>query len=1109
MAKHKSYRTGKPQATPNAYQLLANPLTSGILSDEKLLHSAAIFLGDTTKADFPEKFRFLYKKNRFKQLFNAAHNCVETFSCKDNFVFSNTKSILAFYTAIFSSHALEINKLIESRAIFESAVLQGDLDEANAILEDVVNELGESLWYVRNKLLILSLKGKLQEMQDFAESCSNRSTDGFVTYLIRCFLLLSSDPLLHLKKFVTNTVTELEEAGIRQWSDLIKLFFIPRPLLAGAEPLGCIGPIQSFCVIDQYTLVSKLAAETLAFSDRTDISRQEYQEFIRTISLKIHDPSLPNTSRHEHPAPNSESIAIKLTSLYETEQYEELIRAFVYNFKDLEAPLAFVNLIAKAAAITNPTHLHEMPGIAYQLISNLANLYKLSTAPNQLEEKISAISVLLHDFRDSAHLQLCLYKSMPLRYRKSDWSWLARAALTRTTESTPLAKLLATDMNPLDSREYISKIADLPQHRVLRLALQKCENNSESELKELQAGFSLIPLAKDYYESVSSYYIKENKYLELIELCARTLAKNPNSYIAFPMSLIMNFIEREAECSLNSIIIIYYYVKKIDSSKDYLLNETYEEFFGVNGASRPSELLSDLDITDERVLVLFRDVSSFETMDFLGSFSDSNDLRAERVRILDYLRDAEAIDPEQHREEVDEIVVQVVVDTGATEFNVAKIDVNDTAIKRLLFEDLLSLLSLFKSVKLENEEKIIRLDSAPSEGQAAKAVVAGNKNTTLFKMISLIQNAFLYDEKHGLDKNLSAEIRHGFFSNLMRSKLEEANLLTEVDESGEYKANTYWINSNALVAHDVLTNIDKQLGWFSSSFNELITEAEEWMKVFSGDEDTNRAFHYRMTSDEFETFHTLAEVSSNADEFFDFCVIMLWDKTELCMQEMRERLNVELKNRVDNLFDELLSRITEAKSGVALMELTKAIIQTKSDIREDITTITEWFKRNTAYASTARSIKDLIDISIECFERVRGFRLRVTKEINSLCHVELEGRHVKAFIVALVNVLENACRHSGNAQDTEILVEAEEENKSWKLKISNNLASTKLELLNPEKISQITGKMKGPLSLNMMRLEGGSGLSKAYNQLRSIHSGFDVHVSVEDNLFRTQITYAE
>nr|WP_152665042.1 hypothetical protein [Pseudomonas toyotomiensis] len=1073
------------------------------------LETAAIFLSNASKPDFPEKFNLLYKKNRFRQLFNATHNCIETFSCKDTFIFSNTKSTLALYSALFSSHAAEINKFIVARTNFESSVLQGDLNQAHAILEEISSELGESLWYVRNKLLIFSLEGKLQEMQDFAELCNSRSTDGFVTYLIRCFLLLSSDPLLHLRKFVTNTVTELEEAGIRQWSDLIKLIFIPRPLFATAEPLKCLSPIQSFCVIDQYTLVSKLATEVLAFSDIPADHQQEYIDFIKSISSRIKDYSLPDTSRHENSQRDTNSTAAKLTSLYETEQYEELIRAFVYNFRNLEAPLAFVNLIAKAAAITNPKHFYEMPGVVYQLIGNLANLYKLSTAPNQLEEKISATSVLLYNFRDSAHLQLCLYKSMPLRYKKSDWSWLAKTALFRTTESTPLAKLLATDMNPLDSREYLSRITDLPRHRVLRLALQKCEQNSGSELKELQDAFNLIPLAKDFYESVSSYYIRNNKHIELIDLCARTLAKNPNAYIAFPMNFIMEFIERETECSLNSIIIIYYYVKKIDSSKDYLLNETYEEFFGINGANRPSELLQELDITDERVLVLFRDVSSFETMDFLGSFSDSNDLRAERVRILDYLRDAEAIDPEQHREEVDEIVVQVVVDTGATEFNVAKIDVNDNALKRLISEDLLSLLSLFKSVKLEREEKIIRLDSSQSEGQAAKAVVAGNKNTTLFKMVTLIQNAFLYDEKHGLDKNLSAEIRHGFFSNLMRSKLEEAHLLTEVDESGEYKANTYWINANALVAADILTNIDKQLSWFSASFNDLVTEAEEWMKVFSGEEDTSRAFHYRMTSYEFETFHTFAEAASSADEFFDYCVKMLWEKTELCMQEMRERLNVELKNRVDSLFDELLSRINEAKSGVALMELTKSIVQTKSDIKEDITTISEWFKRNTAYASTSRSIKDLIDISIECFERVRGFRLKTVKEINSLSHVELEGRHVKAFIVALVNILENACRHSGNAQDTEILVQAEEQNKNWSIKIKNDLSSHKLALLIPEKISQIVDKMKGPLSLHMMRLEGGSGLSKAYNQLRSIHSGFDVDVSVEDNFFRTQIYYAE
>ena len=369
-----------------------------------------------------------------------------------------------------------------------------------------------------------------------------------------------------------------------------------------ASTLKCFPTLQAFNAIDQYTLLVKLSTEIIATPEANDEYQEKFQKFINTLSIAIEDKSLPNLSRLEPSNINTDSLSSKLTTLYETEKYEDLIRLFVNQFHEIETPLAFVNLIAKAVAITNPPHLTLMPGLIYQLIESLANLYKLSAPPNQIEDKISAIITLLHNFTGSNQLQLCLYKSMPLRYTKPDWMWLSKTALITTTESTPLAKLLATEMDPLSTHKYLTNKSLLPLHRTLRSALQESSNESNGELLQLQKHFHIIPLPKDFFESVSAYYIRAQKFLELIELCACTLAKNPNAYIAFPMKKIIDYIEQEAECSLNSVIIVYYYVKKVDSTKDYLLNETYEEFFGINGTSRPSELLEELDIRDDRAL---------------------------------------------------------------------------------------------------------------------------------------------------------------------------------------------------------------------------------------------------------------------------------------------------------------------------------------------------------------------------------------------------------------------------------------------------------------------------------------------------------------------------
>lgn len=1110
MSRKRSAGRTKRLRQTESFKLLSNPLTAGMLSQESYAGYAANFIAKSAREVFREQFSHLYNKERFRELFNANNNLVEDFYKNGIFISGvDYRRALDLYAGIFEKHNVEIGIFVGLRDRFEAEVLRGEYDRALHILNEVVGELGESLWYIRNRIMLLGMKGSLQEMQEFAETCKERSKDPFITFLINCFLLVASDAQLHLEKLIKSTIAELEEAGKKASADLLRLFFVPRPLYGSPKKLNCLKLLQSFNVVDQYSLLIKLAPEDL-YAHKENNSEQEYSDllgFLRDIRRSIRDHAIPQSRSCDPHDLDEEGVARHLVSLYERDEHALLIEEFMKHFNNLQTPFAFVNLIAKALAGNKGGSLPLVQGPIFELIAQLQKLYTLTASPNKIEENIGKIIIQLQGFVGCNQLQLCLYKSMPLRYRSEEWIQLAKIARNATSDFTPLSALLATTADPVLAYKYITDFEQLPEFRRLKAKIQKASSIEDEDIKALMSFVSDPASEKDIYETVSSCYLRLDQYGDLFRLAGDVLSHHPNSYIAFPMRELIDKIEIDRLCDLDALIIIYSYVAKIDSSKEYLLNESYEEFIENSGVKHPSELLVRLGVNDDRSVAFFRDISTLETMDFLGSFEDSNDLRAERVRILDYLRDVDKIGSERHRTEVDEIVLQVIVDAGATEFNVAKIDVNDIAIRRGLAEDFESLYQLYKSVQQEKEQQIIRLEGEILEGGGGTALVAGDKNTTLLRMLNLVEDAFMNDEKHGLDKNLSTEIRHGFFSNLMRSKLEEANLLTETGEDGEYESNVYWLSANALVTPEILLKLDSELKWFSASFNELIVEAEEWMKVSSDGGEDRRVFNYKTFLEDFEELKAVAEQSDDSDQLLDFSLSKLWDKTEICMQEMREKLNVELKGRVDSLFDELISRINDVKSGVLLLELMRAIVQTKSDIREDITTASEWFRRNTEYAATARSINDLIDISIECFERVKGVRLRVMKHVEDLTEFRLEGRHLKAFIVALVNILENACRHSGYAHSTPIEFITSIRDESWVLSIQNKVMVDVQEALLGEKIGEIEKKMKGPLSINMMRKEGGSGLGKAYNQLRSISNSFDMGVDIVDDYFVARVSH--
>ncbi|GGD93694.1 hypothetical protein [Caballeronia grimmiae] len=1101
----------KTNSNKDAFNCLANPLIAGMLADDQYASTAATFISRRAVADFRSDFKQLYQRKRFRRLFNASATTIEEFSVANIFRDQVAPSrLLELYLSLVMQHAEELRTFVALRDRFEISVLAGQYNLASNLLDELREKIGESLWYIRNRILVLSYQGKLQEMQDFAESCKSRSSDSFVTYLINCFLLIASDPLLHLQKIVQRTINELKEAEINEWADLLSLLFVPRPLFARRENLTCLPVIQTFGIVDQYHLICTLSAEILAH----EIVAQTELDFVRHLSIFIEemgsavgDEAVPSSDPLSVQGRGNNADSSRLVRLYENDQSVALINEFRTRFQQFRTPFALANLVAKAEAIANTGLFRPDQGPVSDVIRHLSSLYDFSASPTRTADLISSIVVQLNHFQGSSQLQLSLYASMPLRYESEDRQWLARLAAISNADATPWTRTLTKDADPILSHSYLSDSHTLPQYRIIKQQIRTLSSTREDVDAKLDAFRMTVPLKKDYYELASSYLSSVNALGDVIPLCAATLAQQPNAFVAFPMRKLIEHIERTNAHTLDSLIIAYYYVKKIDSKKEYLLNETFEEFILSNDAARPSDLFHLLDELDARPIVFYRDIATLETMDFLGAFKDSNDLRSERVKILDHLRDLTLIEPDQHRAEVDEIVMQVVVDSGATEFNVAKIDVNDRALRRDLSQDVSSLLALYKSVKDGTEEKFIRVDGELLDGDTAQAVVAGDRNTTLLKIVNLVQDAFLYDEKHGLDKNLSAEIRHGFFSNLMRSKLEEARLLTEKDQNGQYKSNEFWLNSNTIIVEGILRAVDDQLKWFSANFNQLVEKAEEWMKVTADHKDTSRVFNYKLFLHDFRQFHTRAERSASGEEFLQSFFDVLWSHTEDCLSEMREKLNVEFRNGVDALFQELIERITTAKSGVGLVDLMAAITRVRNDIREDITTASEWFRRHVDYVSSARNLSELTEISIECFERVKGVRLNIVRDMMDLSAIRFDGRQIKSFIVAFVNILENACRHSGFGAHTAIRVSSTIAGTTWTLQVENSVTPDKLEALTPDRLTQIVEKMKGPSSLHMMRKEGGSGLSKAYNQLRSIKDHFDVNIFAEDAIFRTRISY--
>jgi len=998
------------------------------------------------------------------------------------------------YKAVLESHKDVLKDFYSKAEIFEISLLYGNYDQALGLLDEIFELSGYSFWLIRSRMLVLAKAGRLEEMNKYCEECKARSIEGFPSFLYNCFMLLATNPLLHSRRVIQSSIDELGATGAYQWADLLALMLAPSPASRPPGQLSCFSVLQLFPLVDQAVLIEQLAANNFANGDLA--------EHIKDINTDLAALKPPEES-----GPQLDRLARE----YERENYAAVFAAIENPGVLAAKPLVqSANLAAKSLAISSGASLGGLRGTIKELVSALKGLYSLDASPRRHLDSIRSIALQMQHLSAGSNLALLLYQVLPNQCEPEERRFAAaRAAYLDPRPSNWLAALTkATD--PLIDHDYQLTDSEIPQHRKIKREIRHfCKKGDLSSVLERLAAYGrCTPLPRDYFEIASSTLVSLDDLSSLIAICGSALAERQSAYSAFPLRMLVEFIESNSMSDVDSLLVVNAYVRNVSTSKDYLLNETFEAFLEENGVGMPSQLVTE-QLGADKVNVVLKDICSLDNLDFLSVYESSSDVRAERIRILDRLLSLSGIKPEQHREEVEDILLQALVDNAATEISVQKVDVNDQELRRRLLDDVSSLFHLNKSSGDSSDRDFIRVD-AGDDADLRKAALVGDRNTTLQKLYSVVRDAFLFDEKHGLDKSLSAEVRHGFFSNLMRSKLDARNLLTEKDEEGKFKVNVYWREVNGILVDEVLHDLDEHLRWFSTEFNLLLTRAEEWMKV-TINPDSDRVFQYAMYGDLFIPMKEFADSVSEPERILDHILDFLWCRTEECLSRIRDLLDGRFRDDVDNLFEGLIQRIERTRGEISLADLLGAIRLARNEVREDISIVKEWFKRSEALSGKARTLRDLVAISIECYSRVRRIQVKLAFEKgDGLIGISLQGKESKALVVSLMNLYENAITHSGFGTQTQVSLSARSlPANGWELAVINPVTSDVESRLSSGGLEAVQRRLSDPCFERLVLIEGGgTGLRKVMNQLADVSEKCGLTIKSEGRDFIASFNYA-
>ncbi|VTP65610.1 Uncharacterised protein [Leclercia adecarboxylata] len=502
---------------------------------------------------------------------------------------------------------------------------------------------------------------------------------------------------------------------------------------------------------------------------------------------------------------------------------------------------------------------------------------------------------------------------------------------------------------------------------------------------------------------------------------------------------------------------------------------------------------------DEKQVIFLYDIAKTDVMDYLGCFDDENDLKIERIKILNKLVSLGYLKQSDIDKECKYIVDEILINSEAARFNNAKIFVDTKHIYGKRKQEIEALIT-----KYHDDSGIEVVDSDIKYQIEDVTVLKGDKNIIVGRIINTLLVEYFNNKEVGLDINLSSEIRHGFFGNLICSSPQSKHLITELDENGNYKSNDYWLEYYNMINDNILSDIDALLVKFSADFNKLIDVAENWMKTSLNGDEPDRVFFFDISLEEFACIKNMLDEKQIVEDIAASIFELFNDKLAKCLYIMKLKLNEIFSAKIDDLYSELIESINQAKRGTSMSDLLDEIKLSNTEVNEHVRTVCEWFSLKKSTQLENIELEKLVQLAIKCFQQINNCEINV--KINKVDKYYIPGSHLYVLVLCLINFLNNSYKFSKDNLVVTINISGDENDK-FRISISNQMSERAISLLHNGHFEQIRLKLTNMNDSDLLLNNGGSGLYKCLHALKNVSKSYNITPSYDDDVFEVEITY--
>lgn len=1053
---------------------------------------------------------FLAKLFHFPLLnnyFNYVCPTLDDLFKKRTFKIKNIKREISWYKNIFIKHKEVINGFLLYQKEIDLLILNSKAEEALSKINEVTDLFGYSMWAIEYETHI---KKELLSTTniDYLNHIKKINSNGAVDFFIQQLILKSESKNIYsfLDNFQTN-LNLLREAEkdkdqiASDYADFFASYFIPLQFDSrrnvNTRTLSCM---INLSIIDQYLMFKKYFSNKIMASKT--LENYEIKEILILKNI-INDNELNNLSKNRVVLlEDIDKQYMSIIKSYTNADYLDAYDKINELFKTDELSTVFVELFSRINIYLNKEFENK-------LFNRLANEIKYLLMLEKNYDSIRRIEGLCIKFNLSNWTIPILYQLYNIinvdDYRK-DLS--KNQMIILGNKITPISiddftyEKLFKHLNINESK--------LPNYRSLRT-----KNITSTQDKELinshftdYENQSIIKI--DYLKDKAHYLIKNNFLLEAASFFVEKYLHNELVYVVLPFKELINEIEKLDSINPTIDIPIIYdiYNKRIKNDREDERKEKYEDFIDTFGEYRPSKIFKNIKSIDEREIYFLKNIAIPSIMDISIDFESSNELKIERLEILNIL-DSLIVD-ENILIEKDNLLDQLIFEDLKASFNSSKLYVNIENLKSDKETEYLKLYDIFDTARniqdedTENltteedmEKNFITLNDTEEE---MLLMPSSEISDIIVQIYKRLLEDFVKNENYGLNKYLSTEIRHDVFFTQMRVTFEKYNLLTEVGIDDNYEDNLIWLKEYSIVSTNILEKMNLKLKEFSNDIDMILKEANSWFNVKDVTENGGM-FNFIGTYDRLTKLKKDLLKANDFSIFFDTCISFMWDLTYESSDEIKKRLQEDFKEQIIKIIDDLNDDISNLTTQLQFNKLKDSIALVRGEVAEDINIVTSWLnkvKEDTHKYSMISIIKECTSMFNETMSN-KNVEININEQIE-LFDINFSYIEARA-ILSSVYISLNNCQKYGLKENDKYLIDIDiitDDYSTMKVLIKNKIDLSKelqIELVNGIK-EKLSDKYK-----SLSTKEGGTGIHKIYNLLSNISNRFLIDISIEENKF--------